>query len=132
MAELRPSELNLMDHLDPNNNPQLHRGLVQVDASTDWVAKIDMTNLKSGTRYVFAFHDGTRSSPVGKTRTAPGRQDAVAELRYAVFTCSQMERGYFHAYDIASTIEDLDLWIHTGDYFYDKCCDLSIDLKKDT
>ena len=109
-----------MDHLDPNANPELHRGLVQVDAETDWVAKIDVTNLKSSTAYVFAFHDGVRSSDVGRTRTAPGPNDSVDVLRYAVFTCANFAEGYFHAYDIASSIEDLDLWIHTGDYYYDK------------
>jgi len=27
--------------------------------------------------------------------------------------------GFFHAYDIGSTIEDLDFWVHLGDYFYE-------------
>ena len=38
---------------------------------------------------------------------------------YAVFSCAHFANGYFHAYDIASTIKDLDFWIHTGDYVYE-------------
>ena len=38
---------------------------------------------------------------------------------YAVFSCSHYANGYFHAYDIASTIKDLDFWVHVGDYVYE-------------
>jgi alkaline phosphatase D len=38
---------------------------------------------------------------------------------YAVFSCSHFSNGYFHSYDVASTIQDLDFWIHTGDYVYE-------------
>lgn len=113
--DLKPIE----DHLDPGKNPALRRGTVDVVPESDWVAKIDVTGLQSNTQYVYAFTDGTQSSDVGLTRTAPGPQDQVSELRYAVFSCSNFPNGYFHAYDIASTIENLDLWFHVGDYLYE-------------
>jgi phosphodiesterase/alkaline phosphatase D-like protein len=103
-------------HLDPAQNPNLKRLAVTVDSSSDWVAKIDLTDLKAGTKYVFAFTDGERSSDVGLTRTAPATAAEVASMTYAFFSCSHYSNGYFHPYDVASTIKDLDMWIHVGDY----------------
>ena len=28
-------------------------------------------------------------------------------------------KGYFHTYDVGSTIEGLDLWTHAGDFIYE-------------
>jgi len=119
IAPVDPNLEPIEAHLDPAQNPALRRGTVTVHPESDWIAKIDVTGLTSGTSYVYAFTDGTRGSDVGLTKTAPGPNDDVTELRYAVFSCSNFPNGYFHAYDIASTIESLDLWIHTGDYFYE-------------
>ena len=118
-APVNPDLDPIEAHLDPAQNPDLRRGYVTVQSESDWIAKIDVTGLASGTSYVFAFTDGTRASEVGLTKTAPGPEDDVTELRYAVFSCSNFPNGYFHAYDIASTIDNLDLWIHTGDYLYE-------------
>mgnify|MGYP003321331153 CR=1 FL=1 len=27
--------------------------------------------------------------------------------------------GYFHAYDIGSTVDGLDMWTHSGDFIYE-------------
>ena len=43
----------------------------------------------------------------------------VGSLTYAIFACSLWEGGYFHAYDVAAHVKDLDLWVHTGDYIYE-------------
>jgi alkaline phosphatase D len=43
-------------------------------------------------------------------------------MTYAVFSCSHFSNGYFHAYDAASTIENLDFWLHVGDYVVRVCC----------
>lgn len=106
-AMLYPNEL-----LDPMRNSNLKRGTVEVDYKNDWVAKLDITGLKSNTQYLFAFTDGKVASDVGLTRTAPAPDEDVKELHYAVFSCSNFPNGYFHAYDIASTIENLDVWFH--------------------
>lgn len=118
MAAVDPN-LAVAAHLDPKLNPNLKRGLVQVGPSTDWTAKLDMTGLTSSTKYVFSFSDGTRVSDVGTTRTAPAADEDVKEFKYAVFSCSNFPNGYFHAYDVASTIEDLDVWFHVGDFIYE-------------
>lgn len=43
---------------------------------------------------------------------------------YAVFSCAHFANGYFHAYDVASTIKDLDFWYVTSSQFkgYDVTC----------
>jgi alkaline phosphatase D len=106
-------------HLDPVNNPNLKRGSVKVTGASDFVAKIDVTGLSSNTQYVYVFTDGTVVSDVGLTKTAPTAADGVSKLTYAFFSCAHFTNGFFHAYDVASTIKDLDLWIHVGDYFYE-------------
>jgi PhoD-like phosphatase, N-terminal domain len=111
-------------HLDPSQNPNLKRLAITVNGSSDWVAKIDLTDLKAGTKYVFAFTDGERSSDVGLTQTAPATAAEVASMTYAFFSCSHYSNGYFHPYDVASTIKDLDMWIHVGDYVV-SCIDKS-------
>lgn len=92
---------------------------MQVTAASDFIAKVDVTNLKAGTSYVFAFSDGEAVSAVGQTKTAPGPEQEVESMVYAVFSCSHYANGWFHPYDIASTIKDLDFWVHTGDYVYE-------------
>lgn len=118
--ELRIAEVDaaiaVESHLDPDQNPNLKRLAVTVDSTSDWVAKIDLIDLKPGTKYVFAFLDGERSSDVGLTQTAPATAAEVASMTYAFFSCSHYSNGYFHPYDVASTIKDLDMWIHVGDY----------------
>lgn len=118
---LAPIEAGLPveDHLDPSKNPNLRRIQVTVSSSTDFIAKLDITGLPSNAKFVYGFSDGSVVSEIGQTRTAPGPGDEVESLTYAVFSCSHYANGYFHAYDVASTIEDLDLWLHVGDYVYE-------------
>ncbi len=124
IAEVDP-ELDFDAHLDPTMNPDLKLTKVLVDASSDFVAKLDVIGLKSNAHYVYAFvafdgdDESVASSQVGQTRTTPALDDDVEEMTYAFFSCSHFSNGYFHAYDVASTIKDLDLWIHVGDYIYE-------------
>lgn len=113
------AKLAVEDHLDPAVNRNLRRMAITVNGSSDWVAKIDLTDLQPGTKYVFAFTDGVTSSDVGLTQTAPDKAAKVASMTYAFFSCSHFSNGYFHPYDVASTIKDLDMWIHVGDYVYE-------------
>ena len=121
--ELRIAEIDSSvaqeDHLDPDKNSNLMVAQIEIDSSSDYIAKVDITGLKSNTHYLFAFHDGNVASQVGSTKTAPKSDDDVSSLTYAFFSCSHFANGYFHSYDIASTIKDLDFWIHVGDYIYE-------------
>lgn len=117
IAKVDP-DLPFEDHLTAAN-PDLKAGIVSTDGSTDWVVKLDVQGLDPYSQYVYAFTDGSISSHVGLTKTAPAADMMVDDVTYAVFSCSNFPNGYFHAYDIASTIEGLDIWIHTGDYLYE-------------
>lgn len=118
IAEVDP-ELDFEDHLDPEKNPNMRAVSVGVNEDSDFIAKVDVTGLKSNTHYVFAFHTKSEISEIGQTRTTPAPDEDVEELTYAFFSCSHFANGYFHAYDVASTIKDLDFWIHVGDYIYE-------------
>ncbi|CAE8627182.1 unnamed protein product, partial [Polarella glacialis] len=104
------------DLLNPAVNKVVKVGTVSTSAASDWTVKLDMTGLEPGTAYVYGFtvDGGTTASYVGMTNTAP--VGLVSEMNYAVFSCSHWGFGYFHAYDVAATIKNLDFWIHVGDY----------------
>ncbi len=123
--ELRLAEVDanipFENHLNPEVNENIRLVKLEITAANDYIAKVDAVGLKSNTHYVYVFTDGiAASSEVGQTRTAPSMEDgSVEEMTYAFFSCSQFTFGYFHAYDVASTIENLDFWIHLGDYIYE-------------
>jgi len=84
----------------------------------DHTAKVTVAGLKPGSRYFYRFiaPDGS-FSPVGRTRTLP--QGNVARFGIGVFSCSNMPFGFFNAYGHAAARDDLDLWVHLGDYLYE-------------
>lgn len=60
---------------------------------------------------------GTRS-PVGRTRTAPAADAAVASLRFAIASCQRWDHGAYAAWrDMAG--QELDLLLFLGDYIYE-------------
>lgn len=93
-------------------------GTVRTGAYRDWTAKLTVTGLAPGTTHWYRFiaPDGTRS-PVGRMRTLP--DGPVARFGLAVFSCSNLPNGWFNAYAHAAQREDLDLWLHVGDYIYE-------------
>ena len=119
IAEVDPN-IPLDSHLDVHANENIKIAQVEVDATSDFTAKVDVIGLKSNAHYVFAFTDGNAAvSDVGQTRTAPGLDDDVEEMTYALFSCANFGNGYFHPYDVASSIKDIDFWVHAGDYIYE-------------
>ncbi|WP_246118190.1 alkaline phosphatase D family protein [Corynebacterium canis] len=90
----------------------------------DMTVKVDATGLLPYTSYFYRFSvvDGPYSghrSPVGKTRTAPGSNQAVSHLRFAFFSCANWEAGYYAAYrDMAERV-DIDYALCLGDYIYE-------------
>ena len=94
-------------------------GTAMAAPENDWVIKLDITGLSSGSTYVYGFTDGYSTTEVGKTKTPPSDGAPLDSMRFAVFSCAAFTLGYFHAYDIASTIQDLDFWYHAGDYIYE-------------
>ncbi len=84
----------------------------------DHTAKITVDGLQPGRLYHFRFvaPDGS-FSPTGTTRTLPA--GGTRPWRAAIFSCSNMQFGWFNAYGHAAARGDLDCVIHLGDYFYE-------------
>ena len=93
-------------------------GAVRTGAYRDWTAKITVEGLKPGTVYWYRFvaPNGDKS-PIGRTKTLP--EGDAARFGMAVFSCSNLPYGWFNAYGHAAARDDLDLWLHTGDYIYE-------------
>jgi alkaline phosphatase D len=89
-------------------------------ATPDWAHSIhvEASGLEPSRWYWYRFTAGDASSPVGRTRTAPGAAAKPDRLRFALASCAQYEQGYFGAYrQIAA--DNLDLVAFVGDYIYE-------------
>ncbi|MFC9928878.1 alkaline phosphatase D family protein [Streptomyces sp. NPDC127190] len=95
------------------------KGSTTATAAADHTVKADIRGLRPATDYWFRFSAGGTDSPVGRTRTAPAADADVAGLRFGVATCANWEAGYFSAYRHLAARNDLDAWLHLGDYIYE-------------
>ena len=104
--------------LDPEFTRVVSGGSVRTGEYRDWTAKVTVDGLQPRTTYWYRFiaPDGARS-PVGRTRTLPTGE--IDRFGLAVFSCSNLPLGWFNAYAHAATRDDLDLWLHVGDYIYE-------------
>ncbi|HLT70682.1 MAG TPA: alkaline phosphatase D family protein [Acidimicrobiales bacterium] len=103
------------------------RAFDDVVASGDAVAEpalahsvhVDASGLEPDTWYWYRFTVGDRTSPVGRTRTAPGSGAEVEQLRFAFASCQDYEAGHFTAHEHLAR-EDVDLVLFLGDYIYER------------
>lgn len=102
---------------NPEFAPVLGSGLTTASPARDWTVKAESTCLRPGRRYWYRFSALGRTSPVGRTKTAPYGE--VENERFAFCSCSSIQHGYFHGYRAIAEREDLDLVMHLGDYIYE-------------
>jgi alkaline phosphatase D len=104
--------------LDPEFTRVVSGGSVRTGAYRDWTAKLTVDGLQPRTTYWYRFiaPDGGKS-PVGRTKTLPVGD--VDRFGLGVFSCSNLPMGWFNAYAHAAARDDLDLWLHVGDYLYE-------------
>jgi alkaline phosphatase D len=95
----------------------IQSGTTTTDGNKDFTVKIDVTGLQADTWYYYRFEALGKKSLTGRTRTAPTGN--VANLRFAVMSCSSYESGYFNAYNDVAVKNDVDAVIHLGDYIYE-------------
>ncbi|MEU0963899.1 alkaline phosphatase D family protein [Streptomyces sp. NPDC005917] len=95
------------------------RGSATATAASDHTVKADIRGLAPATDYWFRFSAGGTDSPVGRTRTAPAADASVSGLRFGVVSCANWEAGYFASYRHLAARNDLDAWLHLGDYIYE-------------
>lgn len=82
---------------------------------------MEATGLKPFTTYYYQFTvcGSSKSSPVGRTKTAPAEDDISTPIGLAVFSCSNFPNGYFNAYGNAARKDNVDYVLHLGDYIYE-------------
>jgi alkaline phosphatase D len=97
----------------------VRRGSARTGAARDHTLKVDVGGLAPATTYWYRFTSGGRTSPVGRTTTAPAPGADVARLRMAVVSCANLQAGWFSAYRHLAARRDLDLVVHLGDYLYE-------------
>ncbi len=104
--------------LDREFTRKVSGGSVRTGAYRDWTSKVTVDGLAPGTIYWYRFvaPDGSKS-PVGRTKTLPVGN--AARFGLGVFSCSNLPNGWFNAYGHAAARDDLDLWLHVGDYVYE-------------
>ncbi|MFI6619141.1 alkaline phosphatase D family protein [Streptomyces sp. NPDC050528] len=95
------------------------RGSLTATAASDHTVKADIRGLEPATDYWFRFSAGGTDSPAARTRTAPATDATVTGLRFGVVTCANWEAGYFSSYRHLAARNDLDAWLHLGDYIYE-------------
>src|SRR3990170_8879668 len=89
-------------------------------AEPDWAHSllVQAKGLEPDRWYWCRFMAGDAVSALGRTRTAPRLDAAVARLRFAFASCQQYEQGYFGAHrHIAADAPDLVAFL--GDYIYE-------------
>ncbi|MEV0487117.1 alkaline phosphatase D family protein [Streptomyces sp. NPDC050508] len=95
------------------------KGSLTATAASDHTVKADIRGLAPATDYWFRFSAGGTESPAARTRTAPAADANVSGLRFGVVTCANWEAGYFSSYRHLAARNDLDAWLHLGDYIYE-------------
>ena len=93
------------------------------DVEHDFCVKVRLTGLEAGTDYYYRFIQGDRVSTVGHTKTAPA-DDADATARFAFVSCQDFNGHYYTSYKRLLQ-EDLDFFVHLGDYVYETTGDPS-------
>lgn len=88
-------------------------------ADDDFTLSIDLSGLKSNTRYHYRFSLANTSiqSVVGETKTLP-RGTELGEVKLAFCSCSNYPAGLFNVYG-AMAASDADVVLHLGDYIYE-------------
>jgi len=93
-------------------------GTAVADAGLAHSVHVDARGLAPDRWYWYRFRVGDRTSPVGRTRTAPAPGARPDRLRFAFASCQNRQTGYWTAHDHLAA-EDLDLLVFLGDYIYD-------------
>ncbi|MEY2842051.1 MAG: hypothetical protein RI920_88 [Pseudomonadota bacterium] len=96
----------------------VQQGVSVADASLAHAVHVQVNGLLPDRTWYYRFEAGGRTSPVGRTRTAPDPQSHPKRLRMAVASCQHYEVGSFAVHrEIAQA--DVDLVLFLGDYLYE-------------
>lgn len=79
--------------------------------------KVAVRGLRPDRWYHYRFYAPGARSHVGRLRTAPRRGATPDRLRYAFASCQQRNDSFYVAHRSIAE-EDVDFWMHLGDYIY--------------
>jgi alkaline phosphatase D len=96
----------------------VRRQTVMAEKDYAWSVHAQVDGLAPGRPYWYRFIGGDAVSPIGRAMTAPAHDAKPDALRFAYFSCSNYEMGYFSAYRHAAD-ETPDFGIFLGDYIYE-------------
>ncbi|KAJ4378041.1 hypothetical protein N0V83_000871 [Neocucurbitaria cava] len=106
---------------DGNFSSVVDKGTAYTTSDIDFTVKIETKNLAPFKTYYYQFNvcGSSNKSPLGRTKTSPDHDDAVSKVGLAVFSCSNYPNGYFNAYGNAARKDEVDFFVHLGDYIYE-------------
>ncbi|MEZ5383374.1 MAG: alkaline phosphatase D family protein [Microthrixaceae bacterium] len=91
-------------------------GAVTATAGRNWCVSVPVRGLDPDRWYRYRFDGPAGSSPEGRLRTAPAPGSSPQRLRFAFGSCQQRSSPYVAMAAIEA--EDVDFFIHLGDYIY--------------
>lgn len=109
---------------DTTFNTIVSNGNATTDSTKDYTIKVDATGLQPNTWYYYRFAYNGTNSVIGRTKTLP--TGTVTNLRFAVASCQDYQRGYYNAHNSIARRNDLDAVLFLGDYTYEKGADTII------
>lgn len=95
--------------------------VIKADKAFDFCVKARVVGLQAATtyyyRFLYAMGETHHSSRTGTTRTAPAL-DADVPVRFAYVSCQDFNGKYYNTYRRLAG-EEVDFWVHLGDYIYE-------------
>lgn len=98
------------------------RGQAFTTSDIDFTVKVEAGRLQPWTTYYYQFNicGSNKRSPIGRFKTTPTQQQKIpGTAGLAVFSCSNYPNGYFNAYGNAARKDEVDYFVHLGDYIYE-------------
>jgi alkaline phosphatase D len=116
-----PICLNYKVATDKNLTKVITSGKAYTSSDIDYTVKIEAKGLAPFTQYYYQFTlcNGDLKSPVGRTKTIPKAGDATANIKLAIYSCSNFPFGFFNAYGNPVRKDSVDYVVHLGDYLYE-------------
>ncbi|MDC0180283.1 alkaline phosphatase D family protein [Pseudomonadota bacterium] len=92
---------------------------LQTSSLSDYTIKYDFLAKQycdSDMGFFYRFRAGNVISDTGQSKTF---SENTTTAKIGIFSCSNFPAGYFNAYQAAAEKNNLDLWLHLGDYLYE-------------
>ncbi|KAF2104241.1 alkaline phosphatase-like protein [Rhizodiscina lignyota] len=97
------------------------KGTAYTTSDIDYTVKVEAGGLKPFSTYYYQFEvcNSNNKSPVGRTKTIPSKHDKAANVRLAIYSCSNYPFGFFNSYGNVARKDSVDYIVHLGDFIYE-------------